>query len=118
MDKIFIKNLHAHGILGVNPHERVTPQPILINIAIELDTHTAAEADDLSHSVSYSDLARKVKTHTETAHRLTVEALAADIARICLAEPGVQKATVRVEKPEAVPEAETVGVEIERTRQS
>lgn len=118
MDKIFIKNLHARGILGVNPHERVTPQLILINIVIETDTRRAAEVDDLSLSVSYSDLARKVKTHAETAQRLTVEALAADIARICLAEPGVQKALVRIEKPEAVPEAETVGVEIERTRQS
>ncbi|MEJ5222869.1 MAG: dihydroneopterin aldolase, partial [Anaerolineales bacterium] len=87
MDKIFIKNLRAHGILGVNAHERVTPQTINISITIEVDTRKSAMADDLTHSVSYSDLARKVKAHAETAHRLTVEALAADIAQICLAEP-------------------------------
>lgn len=118
MDKIFIKNLRAYGILGVNAHERVTPQTININIIIEVDTRKSAMTDDLTHSVSYSDLARKVKAHAEASHRLTVEALAADIAHICLSEPGVQKATVRVEKPDALPEAESVGIEIERARQN
>lgn len=117
MDKIFIKNLRAFGILGVNPEERITPQNILINISIEVDTRSAAANDDLSASVSYSDLARQIRTHTESAKRLTVEALAGDIASICLAAPAVTRATVRVEKPDAVPEADSVGVEIERTRE-
>ncbi|MBE3043071.1 dihydroneopterin aldolase, partial [Candidatus Bathyarchaeota archaeon] len=44
----------------------------------------------------------------------TVEALAEDIARLCLRRPGVQKVAVKVEKPGAVTGAESVGVEIER----
>ncbi len=117
MDKIFIKDLRAHGILGVRPHERITPQTILINIEITLDTRRAAETDDLTFSVSYSDLAKKAQSHAETAQRLTVEALAADIAAICLAEPGVTCATVRIEKPDAVPAARSVGIEITRCRE-
>ncbi len=117
MDKIFIKNLRAFGILGVNPQERVTPQNILINIVIELDTRKPAMDDNLAVSVSYSDLARKARAHAESARRLTVEALAADIAALCLSEPGVMRATVRVEKPDALPEAESVGVEITRDRE-
>jgi dihydroneopterin aldolase len=45
-----------------------------------------------------------------------VEALAADVARLCLEEAGVMKVRVRVEKPGAVRFAESVGVEIERSR--
>jgi dihydroneopterin aldolase len=45
-----------------------------------------------------------------------VEALANDLAKICLEEKGVQTVIVRVEKPGAVRFAESVGVEIERSR--
>jgi dihydroneopterin aldolase len=44
-----------------------------------------------------------------------VEALANDLAGICLAQNNVQRVIVRVEKPGAVRFAESVGVEIERT---
>jgi dihydroneopterin aldolase len=49
---------------------------------------------------------------------MTVEALANDLAEICLAQPLVQKVIVRVEKPGAVPESASVGVEVERERPS
>ena len=116
MDKIFIKDLLVHGIIGVNPDERERVQGILINITIFTDTRRAAETDDLKYSVSYSDLARKIKSHAEQAARLTVEALAQDLADICLQENGVEKVTVRVEKPEAVKFAGSVGIEIEREK--
>ena len=53
-------------------------------------------------SVNYKTVAKKVLAHAETAQRQTVEALAADLARICLEEPGVQQVRIRVEKPGAV----------------
>ena len=116
MDKIFIKDLLVRGIIGINPDERERLQDILINITIFIDTRRAAETDDLEYSVSYSDLARKIKSHAEQAARLTVEALAQDLADICLQENGVEKVIVRVEKPEAVKFARSVGIEIERER--
>jgi dihydroneopterin aldolase len=45
-----------------------------------------------------------------------VEALANDLAKLCLEEKNVQKVVVRVEKPGAVRFAESVGVEVERSR--
>jgi dihydroneopterin aldolase len=50
------------------------------------------------------------------ARRFTVEALAEDIANLTLNSPKVQKVTVRVEKPGAVTGAQSVGVEIERSK--
>jgi len=61
-------------------------------------------------------VSKKVQAHAETAERLTVEALANDLAEICLEEKGVQKVVIRIEKPGAVRFAESVGVEIERSR--
>jgi FolB domain-containing protein len=78
------------------------------------DLRKAGETDDIHDSVNYRTISKKVQTHAESAARLTVEALAADLAKLCLEEPGVQKVRVRVEKPGAVRFSSSVGVEIER----
>lgn len=115
MDKLIIKDLLVRGIIGINDWERTTPQDILINIEIKADLKQAGDTDDLNQSVNYRTVAKQVIAHTETAQRLTVEALAEDIAKISLAQPGARAVKVRVEKPGAVRFAASVGVEIKRT---
>jgi len=116
MDKVIIKNLLARGIIGVNDWERNRAQNILINITLFTDTRRAAETDHISDCVDYSKMSKKVLAHAESVQRLTVEALANDLAEICLSEQKVAKVIVRVEKPGAVRFAESVGVEVERNR--
>ncbi len=117
MDQVIIKDLLVRGIIGVNDWEREKPQEILINVVLFADLRKVGESDDIDDSVNYRTISKKILEHAESAERLTVEALAADLAEICLAEPGVLKARVRVEKPGAVRFAKSVGVEIERSRQ-
>ena len=116
MDQIFIKDLVAHGIIGINDWERETPQEMLINIVLFTDLRKAGESDDIHDSVDYQSVAEKILAHAETARRLTVEALAGDLAQICLEDPRVEKVQVRVEKPGAVRFTRSVGVEIERSK--
>jgi FolB domain-containing protein len=116
MDKIIITDLLARGIIGVYEWERETPQDILINLVLYVDLYQPGESDGLEDSVSYHAIATQAQALAESAARLTVEALAADLARLCLADERVQKVLVRVEKPGAVRFARSVGVEIERTR--
>ncbi len=114
MDKIIITDLLVRGVIGVNDWEREQLQDILVNIEIEADLLKAGNSDKLEHSISYSTVAKNVIVHVQSTKRFTVEALAEDIATICLKEPGALKARVRVEKPGAVRFAQSVGVEIER----
>lgn len=116
MDQIFITDLVARGIIGVNDWEREKPQEILINIVLFTNLRQAGRSDDIQHTVSYKTIAKKALAQAESARRFTVEALAADIASLCLEEPGVEKVRVRVEKPHASRFARSVGVEIERRR--
>jgi FolB domain-containing protein len=116
MDHILINDLRVEAILGIYDWERVTPQPILISVSLSVDTFLAGELDDLSASVDYARLADVLQAHAQIARRLTVEALAADLARLCLEAPGVQKVRLRLEKPHAIDNARSVGVEIERSR--
>jgi len=117
MDQIIIRDLIARGILGVNNWEREKPQDILINIILFADLSIAGRSDALEDTVNYRLVSKKVQLHAETSGRFTVEALAADLARICLEDPKVQKVRVRVEKPGAVRFTRAVGVQIERQRE-
>jgi FolB domain-containing protein len=117
MDKVIIEDLLVRGIIGVNDWERRRAQDILINITLFTDTRRAGETDSIADCVDYSKMSKRIQAHAESAARLTVEALANDLAGICLEEKGVQKVILRVEKPGAVRFAKSVGVEIERSRQ-
>ena len=117
MDQIFIRDLLVRGIIGINDWEREKLQDILINITLYADLHPAGESDNLDLSVNYRTITKKAMAHAETIGRFTVEALANDLAAICLEDQNVQKVRVRVEKPGAARFARSVGVEIERSRE-
>jgi FolB domain-containing protein len=118
MDKVYIQNLHATVILGIHDWERVTLRVIIINATMFTDTHSAAQSDDIADCVNYSDMSKKLRAHAESAARMTIEALANDLAEICLQEPRVVKVILRVDKPGAVAEADSVAVEVEREKQA
>lgn len=116
MDKIFIKDLLIRGVIGISEREREQPQDILVNIELFADISTAAISDNVEDSVNYRTVAKKILAHVEAIKRYTVEALAEDIARLCLEDQKVVSVLVRVEKPGAVRFSRSVGVEIVRTR--
>lgn len=113
-DQILIKDLLLRGIVGINDWEREKKQGILVNIILFGDLQQAGRSDHIEDSINYRTVTKKVINHVEGSDRYTVEALATDIARICLEAPGVVRARVRVEKPGALRFAQSVGVEIER----
>jgi FolB domain-containing protein len=116
MDKIIISNLKLSGIIGINDDERVNEQDILVNLVMFADTRPAAASDNIRDAVNYRTVTKHIIRHVQESADFLVERLAADIARLVLAEYAVERVIVRVEKPGAVRFAESVGVEIERTR--
>jgi FolB domain-containing protein len=115
-DRIIIKDLLLRGIIGINDWEREKRQDILINITLSGDLRAAGESDKIEDTINYRTLTKKIIKYVDESARYTVEALAADIAKLCLSGEGVQRANVRVEKPGALRFAKSVGVEIERSQ--
>ena len=116
MDQVFITDLVARGIIGINDWEREKPQEIKINVTLFGDLSIAGETDDIKDCINYRTITKKVIAYAETAERFTVEALAADLAKLCLQNLQVMRVRIRVEKPGAARFARSVGVEIERSR--
>ena len=114
MDQVFIQDLHIMTVIGVYDWERTKPREIVVNVTLLTDTRAAGSSDNLSDCVNYAVVEDKILKLASTSSRLTIEALAADIAQACLEEPLVKGVRVRLEKPGAVKRARSVGVEIER----
>ncbi len=116
MDKIIISDLLARTVIGVREDERKDKQDVLINVSLDVDLRKAGDSDRLEDSVDYRDLNKKILRMVEGAKFYLVEALARAVADICLENPAVLEAQVRVEKPGALRFARSVGVEITRNR--
>ena len=117
-DKIIIRDFLVRGIIGISQQERENPQDILINLEILTNLEQAGLTDNISDCVDYSVIAEKIRVCAETARRFTVEALAEDIAQICLEDSRISQVSIRIEKPEAIIYTKSVGVEIVRTRKN
>ncbi len=115
-DKILIKDLLVRGIIGIHDWEREKKQDILINIAMEVDCRPAGLSDDFRDAVDYRAVTKKVLALVENSSYFLVERLAEEIAKICMEDPRVEVAQVKVEKPGAVRFSQSVGVEVERRR--
>ena len=118
MDKVFIKNLQVYGILGIHPHEQRSPQRIQISLNVETDIRTAAKADDIHETVNYSTVTKQIVQFVEEGQFLTIEALIEALAQKILENQKINSVWLRIEKPNAVPRAESVGVEITRSKSS
>ncbi|MBM3959246.1 MAG: dihydroneopterin aldolase [SAR202 cluster bacterium] len=117
-DRVRIQGLRLNCIIGLNEWERLVQQEVLIDITLHVDTRKAGESDDVSDTVNYRTVAKKVIEHVTGSRYKLVEALAENIARLSLEEPGAVAVEVSVRKPGAVRNADAVGVDITRRRAS
>ena len=115
-DHVEISGLRANCIIGVDESERLEPQPVEIDIVLDVDLAAAGASDDLADAVDYRSLAEAVVGAVESSSYLLIEALATRIADICLTESKVEAVEVTLRKPGALPIADYAAVTIRRKR--
>jgi 7,8-dihydroneopterin aldolase/epimerase/oxygenase len=113
---VFVRDLEVMALIGIYDHEKVNPQRIIVNIDLSVHEAEGPITDEISHVVSYEIIAKKVETIVAEGHVNLVETLAERFAESCLRDKRVAAARVRIEKPDIIPNARSVGVEIERRR--
>jgi dihydroneopterin aldolase len=115
MRHVFIRNLELAAHIGVYRQEEGRTQKVRINV--DLATDDIADAKDmLENVVDYHVIEKRIRAIIAEGHVKLAETLAERIARACFEDKRVHTARVRVEKLEALTNAESVGIEIERTR--
>ncbi|NNE22036.1 MAG: dihydroneopterin aldolase [Rhizobiales bacterium] len=113
---VFVRDLEINATLGIYEHEKLSPQRVIINIDLSIKERGEPLEDDISNVVSYEKVVDLIKEIVATGHVHLVETLAEMIAARCLENDWITGVRVRVEKPDIIPEARSVGVEIERLR--
>jgi dihydroneopterin aldolase len=115
-DHVFVRGLRVHAIIGIHPHERVTPQLIVFDIEAATDGSAAAGDDRIEGApVDYARLCGIARHLAVEGRFQLVESLAEAIARAACVELRAPWVRVRVGKPDAFADADMVGVCIERT---
>ncbi len=88
-----------------------------MRINVDLATDDFADAQDmLENVVDYHVIEKRIRAILAEGHVRLAETLAERIAAACFEDARVRTVRVRVEKLEALTHAESVGIEIERTR--
>ena len=111
---VFIRNLELAAHIGVYRQEEGRTQKVRINV--DLATDDIAAQDMLENVVDYHIIEKRIRAIIAEGHVRLAETMAERIARACFEDKRVHTARVRVEKLEALTNAESVGIEIERTR--
>lgn len=112
---VFIRNLELLAHIGVYRHEEGRMQPVRINV--DLATDDIADAKDmLENVVDYAVIEKRIRAIIAEGHVKLAETLAERIAAACFEDARVRTVRVRVEKLHALTGAESVGIEIERSR--
>jgi len=114
---VFIDQLTLMVRIGVHPHERERPQPVLVSLDLRVsESPDAAAPDKIVTVVSYEEIVRRLEALCGQGHVNLLETLAEQIADAAFVDPRVQVVRVRLDKPEAFANARSVGITIERLR--
>jgi len=116
MDRIFIRDLLVRCVIGLTEEERRERQDVRIGLVLSADLRVAGKSDHVEDSVNYRDLKKQILAHVERSSFHLMEALAEQVAAICLSYARVRRVQVTIEKPTALRFARTVGVRITRAR--
>ena len=114
--KVFVKGLIVDAYIGVYESEQGVAQPLRIDLDIEVVEPSNPVSDSLEDVVCYNKLTQGIKAIIAEGHIKLVETLAERIADLALSHPMVIAVDVRIEKPQAIPEASAAGVQILRTK--
>ena len=111
--RMFIRDLVVGCWIGIHHHERDANQRVRINIDLTVRDLVPVE-DSIVNVIDYDDIVAGIEAIVDSGHINLVETLADLIGDFCMADPRVTSARIKVEKLDAISQAASVGIEIER----
>ena len=115
-DRIFLHGLTTECIIGFIDWERRVKQTVVLDIELPVDCRRAAISDEVTDTLDYKKLAKRVLAFIEASECKLVETLAHRVALLILEEFAVAWVRITLNKPGAIRNSRDVGVVIERAR--
>ncbi|MFI5308592.1 MAG: dihydroneopterin aldolase [Polyangiales bacterium] len=121
LDVIRIRGLEVDCVVGVYPHERHEPQPLVLDAELWLDTELAARKERLGRSIDYAQVSDQLAFLLRNGRFRMLETAAHALCRYLLAPPApaeqrarLARARVTLTKPTALGGRAVPSLEITR----
>ena len=113
---VLIKDFSINEIIGIHKHEKINKQKIIFNIIIDVDKDTLPNENNLSSVVDYEKITNKIESLVKNKKYNFLESLAEDSFREIFKDERINSIKIKIEKPDAIANAKSVGVEVFKTR--
>ena len=113
---IFIKDFIIHEIIGIHDYEKAKKQKIKFNIVIDVNQNVVADEKDIKSIVDYEKITNKLENLTKSKKYNFLESLAEDSFKEIFEDKRINSITIKIEKPDAIKNAASVGVEVFKSR--
>ncbi|GGD49577.1 dihydroneopterin aldolase [Lacimicrobium alkaliphilum] len=116
MDKVIIEGLQVQSLIGVYDWERTARRPLLVDVTLEVDLAAAAATDDVRDTIDYASVADTLERVALKSQFFLLEALAGAMLEALFTDFAVQGATVKLSKPDILPNAANVAIQLSRRK--
>ena len=113
---VFVKDFIIEEIIGFYKHEKEKKQKIIFNIVLDIDQSSLPDEKDIKSIVDYEKITNKLENLTKSKKYNFLESLAEDSFKEIFEDKRINSIKIKIEKPEAIKNAKSVGVEVFKTR--
>ena len=113
---VFIKDFIIQEIIGIHKYEKIKKQKIKFNIVLNINQSSIPDEKDINSIVDYEKITHKLENLTKRKKYNFLESLAEDSFKEIFRDSRINSVTIKIEKPEAIKNAGSVGVEVFKTR--
>ena len=113
---VLIKDFIIYEIIGIHKNEKINKQKIIFNIVIDVNQNIYPDENDLSSIVDYEKITNKLKKLAKNKKYNFLESLAEDSFNEIFADKRINSVKIKIEKPDAIENAQSVGVEVFKSR--
>ena len=113
---VFIKDFIIEEIIGIHKHEKTKKQKIKFNITLDVNQNSTPDEKDIKSIVDYEKITNKLEKLTKKKKYNFLESLAEDSFKEIFEDKRINSVKIKIEKPDAIKNAQSVGIEVFKTR--
>ena len=113
---VFIKDFIIQEIIGIHEHEKIKKQKIKFNIVVNVNQNTVPDEKDIKSIVDYEKITNKLEKLVKRKKYNFLESLAEDSFKEIFEDKRINSVKIKIEKPDAIKNADSVGVEVLKNR--
>ena len=113
---VFIKDFIIEEIIGFHESEKIKKQKIQFNVVLDIDHRTIPNEKNEKSIVNYEKITKKLEKLVKNKKYNFLESLAEDSFEEIFKDKRINSVKIKIEKPDAIKTANSVGVEVFKTR--